>query len=291
LSESLFEKCKALHTAGMVFIGNGLPADKIRELNTRRANAVLTEMVQFLLDADEPLKALALLDSAPAACSPDIVAEIRGKLEAMTEHVRDYAAFRRLYAGYSTHFGGALTDVGLARMDRYRVIEKMMDSFPPGDDHLEIGCGEGFFADQLLQRFPTMDLTIADMPEAAHVIEALRERHGAARVKFHPVENHALDWPTRKFSSVSAFEVIEHVPDRAEFLAGIRERLNPNGRMFLSTPDASYWVVPKHLTDQMEQHVTASTALGLVREVKAAGFSVEQAAIGFDQHTVLCALV
>jgi len=43
--------------------------------------------------------------------------------------------------------------------------------------------------------------------------------------------------PPQTFDIVTAFDVIEHVPDPVAFLAGVRAALEPGGSFFASTPD------------------------------------------------------
>ncbi len=50
-------------------------------------------------------------------------------------------------------------------------------------------------------------------------------------------------FPDRRFDTVVAGEIVEHMEDPLSFLRGIRTVLSPNGRLILSTPNPLSWPV------------------------------------------------
>ena len=109
-----------------------------------------------------------------------------------------------------------------------------------GERVLDVGCGEGWFVDELLHA--GMRVVGIDVAE-----EPLR-RARRSRIKRSPIgQRPELDlrvveadgpWPLddASFDVVWAGETIEHVADTAGWPSEIRRVLRPGGRLLLSTP-------------------------------------------------------
>jgi SAM-dependent methyltransferase len=102
----------------------------------------------------------------------------------------------------------------------------------PAGPWLDLGCSTGAFLAVL--RDAGLD---GEGVELSGVAAAEARRRGF-RVHEGPADTFA---PTRRFAAVTAFDVVEHVPDPLPMLARIREWLRPDGVLALTLPDASSW--------------------------------------------------
>ena len=107
----------------------------------------------------------------------------------------------------------------------------LLANVKPGQRVLDVGCGEGRFATELMRA--GADVVAADVAE-----EPLRR----ARIRHPELELRLLDcagsWelPDAAFDVVWAGEVIEHVHDTAAWLSEVRRVLRSGGALLLSTP-------------------------------------------------------
>lgn len=93
---------------------------------------------------------------------------------------------------------------------------------------LDIGCGIG-----LLTRYVSADRYLGVDLDRGSVEQARRE-HPAYR--FLTLDEFANHDPAEQFDSIVGLAVIEHVPDPKAWLAEMKRRLAPGGRMVLTTP-------------------------------------------------------
>ncbi len=103
-----------------------------------------------------------------------------------------------------------------------------------GKDVLDAGCGVGY-GSAFLARGARRVVGVDRDPEA---IAYARRRYGAPNVEFAVGDLMALDLPDASFDAVTAFEVIEHLPDQDAFLAEVGRVLRPGGALVVSTPRA-----------------------------------------------------
>ncbi len=54
-------------------------------------------------------------------------------------------------------------------------------------------------------------------------------------------------YPSAHFAAITAYDVIEHVPDLNGFVAELKRLLAPHGVLDLGTPDIGHWRVPRKL--------------------------------------------
>jgi len=111
---------------------------------------------------------------------------------------------------------------------RWEVVEQLL---PPGRlDVLEVGCGQGGFGARLAQRFRYLGIE----PDAIScAVAEQRVAPAGGEVRNGDLSVVGAD---ELFDLVVAFEVIEHIEDDVDALAGWASRLRPGGWLLLSTP-------------------------------------------------------
>ena len=127
----------------------------------------------------------------------------------------------------------------------------------------DLGCGTGGML-PVLARHGTV----------TGVDEAPLAREYCARSGFPGVRTLA-EWhrDAEAFDLVTAFDVIEHVEDDVVFLAGVKERLVPGGRLLATVPAYPFlWSA----FDEMNHHYRRYTRRTFHRSLAAAGFQVER---------------
>ncbi|OGY62910.1 MAG: hypothetical protein A2745_00280 [Candidatus Harrisonbacteria bacterium RIFCSPHIGHO2_01_FULL_44_13] len=97
---------------------------------------------------------------------------------------------------------------------------------------LDIGCGNGFFAEQL-RRDDFWEVFGYDAGDYA-----TNERKKYFReFKVGNINFEMLPWPDDFFDAVSAWQVIEHLENPHHFIREVNRVLKPGGIFFLSTPN------------------------------------------------------
>lgn len=104
--------------------------------------------------------------------------------------------------------------------------------------YLEVGPGHGQFFREALQRQPSIQRAVGiDLSPASLLMTEKTLR--SAEVDFARVSLRAKNFlhseRDETFDFVVMGEVLEHVENPSEFIRGVREVLNPGGRLFLST--------------------------------------------------------
>jgi len=111
---------------------------------------------------------------------------------------------------------------------RHKAVLKAVRSLPQGAV-LDYGCGVGDISWAIHKTHPDVQGTDVD----ASRIDFARSQY--PELTFSVCRPEGLDFPDQSFDIVVSSVVLPFVPDEAEYLAGIRRVLKPNGYMVMST--------------------------------------------------------
>lgn len=140
----------------------------------------------------------------------------------------------------------------------------------PVADLLEIGCGPGFFLEVAREAGVARAVGVDRNPWA---IEIARRAGLDARVG--SIEQ--FD-ESASFDAVAMLDVIEHIPDPAPFLAAVRRRLRPGGRLLIMTPNLCSTLARfsgrRWVSFKIPEHVLYFTPGSLARVLAQSGFRV-----------------
>ncbi|HVJ00828.1 MAG TPA: bifunctional 2-polyprenyl-6-hydroxyphenol methylase/3-demethylubiquinol 3-O-methyltransferase UbiG [Sphingomonas sp.] len=108
-------------------------------------------------------------------------------------------------------------------------------SFAPlaGRTALDVGCGAGLLTEPLAR----LGARATGVDAAPENIGAARAHAAAVGLDVEYVAGGIEDLAGRQFDLVVSMEVIEHVANPANFVAGLADALAPGGLMILSTPN------------------------------------------------------
>ena len=95
---------------------------------------------------------------------------------------------------------------------------------------LDIACGECYFLDILKSIDPTIELYATEHVSAKENV--INKGYEFIEGEFFPITN-------KKFDLIIFTEAIEHINDANDFLANVYDLLNPNGLIYITTPNFS----------------------------------------------------
>lgn len=105
---------------------------------------------------------------------------------------------------------------------------------------VDLGCGVGYGAALMARRNPGASVLAVDIHEPA--VQYARRQYAAANIEYRVADSLTLELPERSVDLVTAFELIEHLPDPGPMLRQARRWLKPDGLLVVSTPNEQ--VVP-----------------------------------------------
>jgi len=118
-------------------------------------------------------------------------------------------------------------------MDRYWRRTAVRALAPQnGERFLDVGCGTGDVAIEIVRQAPRASVVGIDPARAMlEIAEArIREASLSDRVAFRPVDVKAADSPDASFDGVACAFCIRNIPDRPAALERMRKLLRPGGR-------------------------------------------------------------
>jgi 2-polyprenyl-6-hydroxyphenyl methylase/3-demethylubiquinone-9 3-methyltransferase len=120
---------------------------------------------------------------------------------------------------------------GLEPSDFSLRLRFLLDRVQTGDRVLDVGCGEGRFAAELVRAGAyVVGIDVAEEP-----LRRARSRHPELDLRLVDGES-PWDLADAGFDAVWAGEVIEHVADTAAWLSEVRRVLRSGGSLLVSTP-------------------------------------------------------
>lgn len=181
--------------------------------------------------------------------------------------IDELKAFYEAYKGTTDY-----TKKETSKIRRSRARIKRLMRLTSGKRFLDVGCNYGFAV--VAAHALGLDAHGIDVDSTA--ITSNQQRYpGKGAFTYIPVESHAANGA--KADIVYTSEVIEHVPDPNSFVAAMAKILDAGGVLYLTTPDASHFKVPRNFTtwDQVipPEHLTYFTRKGMKALLERHGFT------------------
>jgi ubiquinone/menaquinone biosynthesis C-methylase UbiE len=132
----------------------------------------------------------------------------------------------------------------LFRDDTNRIIKALWaEGQPaPGTSLIELGCGPGFYACRLGERF--RELSITGVDRSARQVQWASERANALKLTnccFKRINALKLSCPDAAFDVVLASRLFTILPEQAGVMAEMYRVLKPGGRCFVAEPRYALW--------------------------------------------------
>jgi SAM-dependent methyltransferase len=138
------------------------------------------------------------------------------------------------------------------RVDFRAALHTIQQAFPAGGSVLDLGCASGGFLAALGARWKRYGLDLSE----------LMVRRAAARggIVVRRADVFSAQFDAASFDVVTAFDVLEHLPQPLEFLSEVRRILKPEGMLLVGTGDAgalcarlagsrwTYFAIPEHIS-------------------------------------------
>lgn len=152
----------------------------------------------------------------------------------------------------------------------FRAKARRLLRYGPVRDLLEIGCGPGYFLDAAKREGVARAVGVDRNPWAVEQARRIGcEAHQGS------IDTIRQD---DKFDAVAMLDVIEHIPDPLPFLADIRTRLRPGGRLLIMTPNLRSLLARvsgrRWVSFKIPEHIYYFTPTSLSDILKRSGFEV-----------------
>lgn len=123
-------------------------------------------------------------------------------------------------------------DVEAADEANFRSVRKWMERFQPLKNHpvLDVGCGSG----KWVRWLRAQGVDASGLEPSAALFARFLEGDPAFQ---QGLLNESRSLPHQRYAAITSFDVLEHVERPIEFLAELSRRLQPGGKLFLSSPD------------------------------------------------------
>ena len=144
---------------------------------------------------------------------------------------------------------------------------------------LEIGGGNTWFGEVFCDRYNPANYTCID-PTIQH--KSIDKRIAIFRDYFPSPK-----LGSQQFDLILAYSVLEHVPDPALLLKGIRNYLSKNGMAVICVPDCQRQLITGDINGLIHEHITYFTAETLKQELDRAGLDIIEISSKNDLFSVL----
>jgi len=147
------------------------------------------------------------------------------------------------------------------------IVAALAKYCPDAKAFCEIGCGTGFVLRGIGESFRHLALSGSEIAVAG--LDYARERNPAANL----FQMDATDIPfDEEFDAIGAFDVLEHIEDDRQVLAGIFRALSPGGHAIITVPQHMFLWSDQ---DRSAGHFRRYAGTELRDKLAAAGFAVE----------------
>lgn len=147
---------------------------------------------------------------------------------------------------------------------------KRMQRLTNGTRFLDVGCNLGY----AVAAAQELNLSACGIDLDASAIEAARREFGGSAFTAETAPEFAAKG--EEFDLVYCSEVIEHIPDTGEFAAALGTLTAPGGVLYVTTPDAGHFRLPRDFVSWPQvhppRHLTYHTKNGLQRLFDRHGF-------------------
>ncbi len=164
----------------------------------------------------------------------------------MTEFVFDERAAEQLEIIYRTR------DI----LRRRRLVRETL-AVEAGQQVLDVGCGPGFYAAELLAEVGADGAVVGVDSSAAMLAAAVRRSAGLGNAAFKEGSATSLPLEDRAFDRALCVQVLEHVPDVSASLAELHRVLRPGGRVLVWDVDWSTLSWHSADSERMERVIRA----------------------------------
>lgn len=155
--------------------------------------------------------------------------------------------FAVIRAGYDAAYSAGYTRKAAKKLKRARRrVARLVREYDLRGRWLDVGCSAGFVvraaADAGFEAHG-VDIESAAIAYGRETLDLTHLREGLL---------HEQNYASGCFDAISAYDVIEHVPDLHAFVAELARILAPHGVLDLGTPDIGHWRVPRQLEHWQE---------------------------------------
>jgi len=163
--------------------------------------------------------------------------------------------YRAEFTGERVIPGSVEDNLFSEHLARYRFTAHLVRSLGLTGQFLDAGCGAGYGTTELAAT--GAEVLGIDVSEEA---VAHARANYAGRARFEQASCTAIPAADAAFRLITAFEVIEHIPDWREFLMEARRVLEPAGFFLVSTPNRLYYAESREKAGPNPFHVHEFTA-------------------------------
>lgn len=158
------------------------------------------------------------------------------------------------------------------------LLEKFCNSGRKFTRLLDVGCGSGYFLEEVSRRFPELELVGLDLSATALKQAAKRVPHA----EFVLADANSSPFSPNYFDAILLNNILEHVPSPVSLVNALRRILSPDGCLVISTPSRYRFdnlirvVMGNPVVFMSADHVTEYTVGQMIELLKYSGFNVQE---------------